>query len=96
MISRRLSRSVQLYDESGELIVFWPGEEPGPEFDDRIGKHCYEAIDDAPPLPEEGDYENYTVPQLLEQARERQVDLSGASKKADIIHRLAAADASDQ
>lgn len=92
---RRLARSVQLYDDTGELVVFWPGEEPGPEWDDRIGAHCYEPVEDAHPPVETGDYDNYTVPQLLAQARERNIDLSGSTKKADIIARLAAADAAE-
>lgn len=93
---KRLARSVQMFSPEGELVVFWPGDEPPAEYAKLItNPGAWEEEEVAPAPPNTGNYDDHTVQQLLDQARERNIDLSGASKKADIIQRLEMADASD-
>jgi hypothetical protein len=90
---KRLARSVHLFSPDGEVIVFLPGDEPSAEYAKQITNPAAWESEDAPaPPPSDGNYEDHTVQDLLTQARERNIDLSGASKKADIIRRLEEAD----
>jgi len=91
---KRLARSVQFWSDSGDLIVFMPGDEPPAEYAKLISNPAaWEDEAMAAPPPSSGKYEDMTVSQLLDTARERNVDLQGATKKADVIARLEAADA---
>lgn len=91
---KRLARSVQMFTESGELIVFLPGDEPPAEYAKLIkNPAAWETEEEAAPAPSSGAYEDRTVAELLTEARERDIDLQGATKKAEVIARLEAADA---
>ena len=94
---KRLARSVQMYSETGDLIVFLPGDEPPEEYAKLISNPAaWEDEKMAAPVPSDGSYEERTVAELLSEARERNIDLQGATKKADVIARLEAADAGSQ
>lgn len=93
---RRLARSVSFWAENGELITFLPGDEPPADYAKLItNPAAWEEEAMAPPPPSDGSYDSMTVTQLMEAAKARDVDLQGATKKADVIARLEAADASD-
>lgn len=95
---KRLARSVQMFTEQGELIVFVPGDEPPAEYAKLISNPAAweeEKMAAAEPTSS-GNYENRNVADLLSEAKERNVDLQGATKKAEVIQRLEAADAGTQ
>lgn len=91
---KRLARSVQFWSDTGELITFMPGDEPPAEYAKLISNPAaWEEEKMAAPEPSTGNYEDRTVSELLAEAKERDIDLQGATKKADVIARLEAADA---
>lgn len=91
---KRLARSVQFWSDTGELVTFMPGDEPPAEYAKLISNPlAWEDEKMAAPAPSSGEYEDRTVSELLTEARERDVDLQGATRKADVIARLEAADA---
>lgn len=91
---KRLARSVQMFSETGELIVFLPGDEPPAEYAKLIkNPAAWESEEMAPAAPSSGNYSDRTVADLLSEARERGIDLQGATKKNEVIARLEAADA---
>lgn len=93
---KRLARSVSFWSESGELITFLPGDEPPAEYAQLISNpSAWEQETMSAPEPSTGNYEDMTVAQLTQMAKDRNIDLTGVSKKAEVISRLEADDAAD-
>jgi len=94
-MGRKLARTVIMMDEkTGEYGTFLPGEELPPHLEKLV-------TNPAAWEPEADEFESFNsqgyramnLGDLVELAHDRQVDLTGASKKAEVIARLEAADA---
>lgn len=82
-------------DEDGELLAGGNHDATAGD-EDPLNKRIKEEIGlDGDTVRNEGDYESMKVPELVTLAEDREIDLGGATKKADIIAVLKAADEDD-
>lgn len=106
-MARRLQSHTSLMNpETGETVMFEPGTEEGELPEWAQGKIDNESAWVSPNAPESPDdvetqdtgggseYANYTVPDLVDMARERGLEMPSGAKKAELIAALEVDDAS--